>query len=65
MNQSTIMREAFCNMTIKGRQHHTHAGIIHAAIKSAEQNAGVHHVREWNAHLKLGTFNALKFKGIM
>ena len=65
INQQSVMRQAFCSMSIKPMQHSTHGSIINAAINSAERGAGVLHMKDWNAHLKLKTFNTLKLKGIM
>jgi hypothetical protein len=65
IQQQSAMRQAFCNMQIKAGQHGTHGSIINAAINSAEHGAGIHNVKDFNAHLKFSTFNTLKLKGVM
>jgi hypothetical protein len=65
ITQQSVMRNAFCNMSIKPGQHKTHGSIINAALDSAEHGTGLYKARDWNAHLKLSTYNALKLKGIM
>ena len=65
IQQQSVMRKAFCNMQIKPAQHASHGTIIKAAIHAAESGSGVNHVKEWNAHLRLPTYNKLKREGVM
>ena len=65
MNRVSTMRQAFFNMDIKPDVAQTHGSIITSAIRAAERGSGTREVREWNAHLRLRTYNNLKTDGIM
>lgn len=65
ISQTSVMRQAFCGIQIKPAQHKSHGSVINAAIKAAENGAGIKRVRDFNAHLSLRTYNALTRQGVM
>ena len=58
----TAMRQAFESAKIDPVKS---SRILHQAVKAAKHGSGEIRRREWDAHLKLSTFNALKLKGVM
>lgn len=63
--QQSVMRQAFCAIQIKPAQHQSHGSVINAAINAAENGSGIKKVRDFNAHLRLRTYNTLAREGVM
>ena len=63
MLHSTSMREAFFKMNVPASKEN--GSIVKAAIQAAQRGAGERQVRDWNAHLKLRTYNALVKQDVM
>jgi len=63
IEQSTAMREAFLRMRFPLAE--AKGSVISACVGALKRDVGIKRVREWDAHLKLHTYNALKMKGVM
>lgn len=65
MKVNTAMALAFANVKVNSQIVESHGNIVKAAVNSLESGKGTRNVRDWNAHLKFGTYNKLKKVGVM
>ena len=65
MRKNTSMREAFLSIKVDAGIVERNGSVLKAAIKAAEHGSGVRNERDWNAHLKFGTYNRLVKNGVM
>lgn len=63
MKQVSVMRQAFEKMPINIVTQSS--PVVAQALRSMQHGAGVKEQREWNAHLKYGTYQKLSKLGIM
>lgn len=62
MQIETTMRQAFINAKVNNNM--AKSFLVKQAVNSLQNEKGIRKVSDWNAHLRFGTFNALKSHGI-
>lgn len=65
MKIETTLRTAFLGARIKTKDVARVMPLITQADTALRCGNGIHNQREWNAHLKLRTYNQLKMNGVM
>ena len=63
MKQVSVMRQAFEKMNVNVITQSS--PVVAQALRSMQHGAGVREQKEWNAHLKFGTFQKLSKSGVM